>query len=112
MRHFRPQNAPKETIHRTERLKVISRAPSGPAGVSFEPAGPVRPGFENRSSPWWRCGRPQVRSAVCREAGIPTPGIRCLVGLIHDIEDGRRPMAYETFEILIQVCQAAQSRTA
>ncbi len=53
-----------------------------------------------------------VIAELGREAGIPTPGIRCLVGLIHDIEDGRRPMAYETFEILIQVCQVAQSRTA
>ena len=44
------------------------------------------------------------------EAGIPTPGIRCLVGLIHDIEDGRRPMAYATFEQLITVCREAQSR--
>ncbi len=42
-------------------------------------------------------------------AGIATPGIRCLVGLIHDIEDGRRPMAYETFDQLITVCRAAQS---
>lgn len=44
-----------------------------------------------------------------REAGIPTPGIRCLVGLIHDIEEGRQPMAYETFQILINACQAAQT---
>ena len=41
--------------------------------------------------------------------GIPTPGIRCLVGLIHDIEDGRRPMAFDTFDQLISVCRAAQS---
>ena len=38
------------------------------AGANFEPAGPVRPGFENRSSPWWCCGRPLVRSAACRGA--------------------------------------------
>ena len=51
-----------------------------------------------------------VIALLGREAGIPTPGIRCLVGLIHDIEDGRRPMAYETFEQLIIVCREAQSR--
>ncbi len=40
------------------------------------------------------------------EAGIDTPAIRKLVALIHDIEDGRRPMAYETFAELIAVCEA------
>jgi 2-dehydropantoate 2-reductase len=52
-----------------------------------------------------------VIAELGHEAGVPTPGIRCLVGLIHDIEDGRRPMAFETFEHLIQVCQAAQAGT-
>ena len=51
-----------------------------------------------------------VIAELGREAGIPTPGIRCLVGLIHDIEDGRRPMAYATFDQLITVCREAQSR--
>lgn len=45
--------------------------------------------------------------ALGREVGIATPAIACLVGLIHDIEDGRRPLAYETFDVLIQACQAA-----
>jgi 2-dehydropantoate 2-reductase len=53
-----------------------------------------------------------VIAELGREAGIATPGIRCLVGLIHDIEDGRRPMSYETFEVLVQACQVAQGRTA
>lgn len=39
-----------------------------------------------------------------REAGVPTPAITRLVALIHDIEDGRRPMAFETFEELIRTC--------
>ena len=38
------------------------------------------------------------------EAGIDTPVIRRLVELIHDIEEGRRPMAYATFGELIAVC--------
>ncbi|MBC7610233.1 MAG: ketopantoate reductase family protein, partial [Polaromonas sp.] len=42
-----------------------------------------------------------------REAGIATPAIACLVELIHDIEDGRRPLAFETFELLIKASQAA-----
>jgi 2-dehydropantoate 2-reductase len=39
-----------------------------------------------------------------REAGVPTPAIDRLVALIHDIEDGRRPMAFETFEELLKAC--------
>ena len=53
-----------------------------------------------------------VIAEIGTEVGIPTPGIRCLVGLIHDIEEGRRPMAQETFDVLISVCRDAQSRTA
>lgn len=44
--------------------------------------------------------------ALGREVGIATPAIACLVALIHDIEDGRRQLAYETFDVLIQACQA------
>ena len=49
-----------------------------------------------------------VIAELGREAGVPTPAITCLVALIHDIEDGRQPMAYETFDLLIQTCNAAQ----
>ncbi len=35
------------------------------------------------------------------EVGVATPVIDRLVALIHDIEDGRRPMSFETFQILI-----------
>jgi 2-dehydropantoate 2-reductase len=38
------------------------------------------------------------------EAGVGTPLITRLVALIHDIEDGRCPMAFETFEELIRLC--------
>ena len=44
-----------------------------------------------------------------REAGVATPAITCLVALIHDIEDARRPMAFETFDVLIQACAAARA---
>lgn len=43
------------------------------------------------------------------QAGIATPAILRLVELIHDIEDGRRPMAIETFDQLIATCEAAAS---
>ncbi len=47
-----------------------------------------------------------VIAELGREAGIATPAITCLVSLIHDIEDGRRPMSMETFEVLTKVCEA------
>lgn len=40
------------------------------------------------------------------EAGIETPMIRRLVALIHDIEEGRRPMAFKTFADLIALAEA------
>ncbi len=45
-----------------------------------------------------------VIAELGRESGIPTPAITALVALIHDVEDGRRPMAFATFEVLINVC--------
>ncbi len=43
------------------------------------------------------------------EAGVGTPAISRLVELIHDIEDGRRPMAFETFQVLIDTCRSAST---
>jgi 2-dehydropantoate 2-reductase len=42
-----------------------------------------------------------------REAGIVTPALAHLVALIHDIEVGQRPMAFETFQLLIDTCSFA-----
>ena len=44
-----------------------------------------------------------------REAGVATPALETLVALIHDIEDGRRPMAGETFQVLIDTCTSAST---
>ncbi|MEQ1615135.1 MAG: ketopantoate reductase C-terminal domain-containing protein, partial [Hyphomicrobiaceae bacterium] len=44
-----------------------------------------------------------------REVGVATPALDCLVTLIHDIEDGRRPMAGETFQVLIDTCTSAST---
>lgn len=41
------------------------------------------------------------------EAGVPTPAISRLVSLIHDIEENRRPMAFATFQLLIDTCTSA-----
>jgi 2-dehydropantoate 2-reductase len=40
------------------------------------------------------------------EVGVDTPAIRRLVELIHDIEDGRRPLSPETMRLLIDVCRS------
>ncbi len=47
-----------------------------------------------------------------REAGIATPAIVRLVELIHDIEDGRRPMAYDTFAELVAICDKVREQVA
>ena len=44
-----------------------------------------------------------------RQAGIATPALTQLVVLIHDIETGRRPMAFETFELLVNTCTSAST---
>jgi 2-dehydropantoate 2-reductase len=38
------------------------------------------------------------------QAGVDTPAIRTLVGLVHDIEEGRRAQSPETFGILLGLC--------
>ncbi len=43
------------------------------------------------------------------EVGVATPALARLVALIHDIEDGRRPMAFETFQELIDTCRSAST---
>jgi 2-dehydropantoate 2-reductase len=47
-----------------------------------------------------------VIAQLGREAGVPTPVITCLVALVHDIEEGRRPISFETFAVLLDTCQA------
>ena len=45
-----------------------------------------------------------VIAELGKEAGIDTPLICTLVGLIHDIEEGRRPMSFATMQVLIDAC--------
>jgi 2-dehydropantoate 2-reductase len=49
---------------------------------------------------------PQIGIIVelAREANVSTPALAALVALIHDIEDGKRPMAFETFQALLDRC--------
>jgi 2-dehydropantoate 2-reductase len=39
-----------------------------------------------------------------REAGVATPALDRLTALIHDIEGGRRPLSFATFQDLIDTC--------
>lgn len=48
-----------------------------------------------------------VIAELAADAGVETPAIRTLVTLIHDIEDGHAPMAFETFARLIAACEEA-----
>jgi 2-dehydropantoate 2-reductase len=48
-----------------------------------------------------------VIGSLGRAAGIATPAIDKLIALIHDIEDGRRPMSFATFQELIDTCTSA-----
>jgi 2-dehydropantoate 2-reductase len=47
-----------------------------------------------------------------REAGVATPAISCLVALIHDIEENRRAMSFETFQTLITICNSKTCTSA
>ena len=48
-----------------------------------------------------------VIGSLGRTVGVATPAIDKLVALIHDIEDGRRPMSFATFQELIDTCTSA-----
>jgi 2-dehydropantoate 2-reductase len=48
-----------------------------------------------------------IIGSIGREAGIATPAIDRLVALIHDIENGRRPLSFATFQELIDTCTSA-----
>lgn len=48
-----------------------------------------------------------IISTVGAETGIETPALRHLVALIHDLENGSKPMAFETFALLIKTCEDA-----
>ncbi|HWL80368.1 MAG TPA: 2-dehydropantoate 2-reductase [Roseomonas sp.] len=53
-----------------------------------------------------------IIAALGAEKGIETPAIRRLVELIHDIEEGRRPQAWETLDEMLDTCSNASPATA
>lgn len=50
-----------------------------------------------------------IVSALGREVGVATPALETLVALIHDVEDGRRPMSFDTLKVLIEQCRSAST---
>jgi 2-dehydropantoate 2-reductase len=46
---------------------------------------------------------------LAREEGIETPVLDRLVALIHDVEEGRRPMSFDTFNELILTCRSVST---
>lgn len=50
-----------------------------------------------------------VIARLSREAGVPTPAIERLVELVHDVEDGRRPMSPDTLKLLIDTCRSTST---
>jgi 2-dehydropantoate 2-reductase len=45
-----------------------------------------------------------VISTLAAQKGVDTPAIRTLVGLVHDVEEGRLPLSYDTLKRLIDTC--------
>ncbi|WP_332680582.1 ketopantoate reductase family protein [Bosea sp. (in: a-proteobacteria)] len=56
-------------------------------------------------------GQPQIGiiSTLGRKVGVATPALETLVALIRDIEEGRRPMAFETLKVLIDRCRSVST---
>jgi 2-dehydropantoate 2-reductase len=50
-----------------------------------------------------------IIGVLAREQGIPTPALNRLVTLIHDIEDGRRNLSFNTLNELIATCKSAST---
>ena len=47
-----------------------------------------------------------------RAAGIPTPALDTLVGLVRDVEEGRRALSMDTFNVLLERCHALSNAPA
>lgn len=44
-----------------------------------------------------------------RQAGVPTPALDVLIRLVHDVEAGRRALSWETFQVLLDACEAQRA---
>lgn len=46
-----------------------------------------------------------------RQSGVQTPVLETLVALVHDVEEGRRDLSWETFQALLDVAEGTRART-
>jgi 2-dehydropantoate 2-reductase len=51
-----------------------------------------------------------VTLAKGEKLGLPLSVTRTMLALIHDIEDGRRPMAWENLDVLVAATSASGAR--
>lgn len=45
-----------------------------------------------------------IIAKLAAETGVDTPAIRALVDLVHDVEEGRRPLSRDTLNVLVAQC--------
>ncbi len=50
-----------------------------------------------------------IIAEIAGEVGVEVPAIRSLVDLVHDVEEGRRPLSRETIQVLIDTCNSAST---
>lgn len=53
-----------------------------------------------------------VVAGLGRACAVPTPTLSVLVGLVHDIEDGRRELSMDTFNVLRNTCEQCSRPTS
>ncbi len=51
-------------------------------------------------------------AALAKESGVATPALDLLIGLVHDIEDGRRALSMATFNLLLDQCERLSPTTS
>ena len=42
---------------------------------------------------------------AARDCGVATPALDTLITLVHDVEEGRRELSWDTFRVLLDVCE-------
>jgi 2-dehydropantoate 2-reductase len=49
---------------------------------------------------------------LARQSGVQTPAVDTLIGLVHDVEQGRRELSWDTFQVLLDVCENKRAAAA
>lgn len=97
-------------------------SPESAARASIEILSQRRRGAAKKHSGFWRDLAVRKRKTeidplmgkvaeLARQSGIQTPAIDTLIGLVHDLEQGRRELSWDTFEALLDVCERQRRLT-